>query len=411
MGLERINTVVAGYRLTEFLGAGGMGEVFRGVHDRTRRAVAVKILSAHAIGARDLARFYHEARVMSGLEHPNIVRLHELVTVEGRPCLIMEYVAGEPLADRITRLGRLSAVEAVRFLRDLADAVAHIHAQGVVHRDIKPHNVRVTPRGEVKLLDFGIATSSHVRGLTSTGNVIGTPRYLAPEQRHNEPVGTAADIWALGVLFYEMTTGQPPFDGTTTSELLARMESGKYQLASRIVADGPAVMMRGIDGLVKDCLVQDPRRRLGSAAALADRASALLNDSAERPKPPPSTAITQRLTNTANLLEQRWRWLAGAAFAVLLAIVTLIWWSGPEPGRAEDRAVERIDVTGTAGRAEVYVDGRSIGRTPVNYEGRIGQTIVVELRQDGYEPVREQISMTSNGTSTFQMEKKRWPAP
>ena len=419
MGLERLNTVISGYRLADFLGEGGMGEVFRGVHERTRRTVAVKVLSASAMGARDLARFYHEARVLSGLEHPNIVRLHELVTVDGRPCLIMEYVDGEPLAGRIARFGRLPVQEAAKFLRDLADAVSHIHAQGIVHRDIKPHNVRVTTRGEVKLLDFGIATSSHVHGLTSTGHVIGTPRYLSPEQRRNEPVTPATDVWALGVLFYEMVTGHPPFDGATTSELIARMDSGKYPLVSRVVQDQSPAAMRGVDALVKDCLAQNPRKRLGSASALAIRAGALLQTSGERAaqpniqKPPkPLTGVTTAITTTAGWMERHWHWLAGAAAAVVGVVGLLLWLSPDPPVRGPDYAVHHIEVTGTRSSAEVFVNGRSIGRTPAHYEGRIGQTISIELRQDGYEPVRTQVSITANdSTSMLRMERKRTPSP
>src|SRR6476660_2798798 len=153
MGAERLNTLVGDYRLTDSLGAGGMGEVYRGLHLRTGQPVAVKILSAKGIEARDLARFYHEARVQSALAHPNIVRLHELVTVEGRPCLVMEYVDGDSLANLILRSGRLLPEQALRFLRDIAGAIAHVHAQGVIHRDIKPSNIRVTSQGAVKLLD------------------------------------------------------------------------------------------------------------------------------------------------------------------------------------------------------------------------------------------------------------------
>jgi serine/threonine-protein kinase len=427
MGLDRLNTSVGGYRLSQFLGEGGMGEVFRGVHERTQRTVAVKILSS-VVGARELARFYHEARVLSTLEHPNIVKLFELITLEGRPCLVMEYVEGESLGDRITRVGQLPVRDATRFLRDIASAVAHIHAQGIIHRDIKPHNVRVTPRGDVKLLDFGIAVSSHVRGLTSTGNVIGTPRYLSPEQRRNDPITPASDVWALGVLYYEMTTGRPPFDGATNAELLARMDSGKYPLVSKVVEEGTTGMLRGIDALIRDCLAQDPRKRLGSAAALAGRADALLADLSEQPAPPqaprrhlgtapvtpakPATGVTKAIASTASALERRWQWLAIAAGAVVVGIAALLLWGRGERVLGPDDAVYHIAVQGTSGRAEVFVDGHSIGLTPASYEGKIGQTIVVELKQDGYEPVREQVSLTANeGTATFPMERKRAPSP
>jgi serine/threonine-protein kinase len=426
MGLERLNTSVGGYRLSQFLGEGGMGEVFRGVHERTQRTVAVKILSS-VMGARELARFYHEARVLSALEHPNIVKLVELVTLEGRPCLVLEYVEGETLGDRIVRFGRLPVDEATRFLRDISRAVAHIHTHGIIHRDIKPHNIRVTPRGEVKLLDFGIAVSAHLKGVTSTGYVVGTPRYLSPEQRRNETITPASDVWALGVLYYEMITGRPPFDGETTAELLARMDSGKYLLVSKIVEDGSTPMVRGIDALVKDCLVQDSRRRLSSASTLAQRADALLGDSDRRARAAPETprkpaapitagqvksGVTDVLKSTASALERRWLWFAGAALAVVLAITAIVVWGPGERVRGPDDAVYHIAVQGTVGRAEVFVNGRSIGLTPASYQGKIGQTILVELRQDGYEPVREAVSLSANeATATFPMDRRRQPAP
>jgi serine/threonine protein kinase len=388
MSLQYVNAVIANFRLTDLLGAGGMGEVYRGVHVQTGQVVALKVFSANAIEARELARFYHEARVHKALRHPNIVELHELVTFEGRPCLVMEYVDGESLADRIRRGGRLRPDEALRFFRDLAGALAHVHALGIVHRDIKPANVRITRQGMVKLLDFGIAQSEHMDGLTKTGHIVGTPHYLSPEQLFAERITPASDIWALGTLLYEMATGCVPFDGDTSAQLFARIDTAAYMPPSRVAGaaleDRP--MLRRIDTLVKSCLVRDPTRRVASAAILADRANAALASMAVTDKPhPPAAAL--------DALARSWPWLAGAA---AIAFVAVVWWSlVPRPGPTGEPAVVHIDVV--EGQAEVFVNGRNIGLTPVDYHDVVGQEIVIDLRQQHYETARVLFTMTSNG--------------
>ena len=254
------DAIVGRYRLADFLGAGGMGEVYRATHLSTGQVVAIKILTTAEIEARWLARVYHEARVQQGLNHPNIVKLLELIDLQGRPCLVMEYIGGESLAERLERQGRLPAREALRLLQAIAWAVAYVHAQGIVHRDLKPANVRVTPDGQIKLLDFGISKSRHAEGLTQTGNVIGTPRYLSPEQILGDTVTTATDVWALGVLLHEMVTGQPPFAGGSEALLWARIDRVSYATPSSILTPPPedAALMRQIDRLVASCLTRDP---------------------------------------------------------------------------------------------------------------------------------------------------------
>jgi len=455
--LARIDARVGSYRLADLLGAGGMGEVYRAIHVVTGRVVAIKVFSAHAIEAHSLARFYHEARVQHSLTHPNIVRLHEIIDLQGRPCLVMEYVDGESLAERIRREGRLPSREALRILQAISGAVAHVHADDIVHRDLKPANIRITRQGIVKLLDFGIAKSRHVQGLTQTGKVIGTPRYLAPEQMLGERITRATDVWALGVLLYEMTTGRPPFSGDSPSELWAQIDTGTYAAPSsvlRAASDNDTTRIARIDRLVADCLARDPARRPSAERLAAAAAEALTGHSGvSQPRAAATQAAGRDATWNAAIshfvhaaraahqalrnivsravrfeqkllsdprtraaarrlldwLERRWLPITSAAAGALVLMIVLIGSGSSEPPARDfeipptERGVHRIDVV--SGRAKVLVNGRPLGETPIDYVGRLGDTVAIELRQAGFETLREQVQITTTGTSTFNMRR------
>jgi hypothetical protein len=428
------DAIVGSYRLAGFLGAGGMGEVHRATHMSTGQVVAIKVLSAPEIDARWLARVYHEARVLQGLSHPNIVKLHELVTREGRPCLVLEYAVGESLADVLKRRGRLTPRDALRVLHALADAVAHVHTRDIVHRDLKPANVRVTADGNIKLLDFGISKSEHAMGLTQTGNVIGTPRYLSPEQLLGRPITPATDVWALGVLLYEIVTGATPFAGTTEAMLWSSIDAIAYEPPSKTLAGIVDVAtLRELDRMVASCLTRDPARR-PTAAALAASAAAAFGGSAQTPAPkpeaaaPPASWSSPGAARVRGFLERQWMAITAISAAVALLALAFalspIFGTTPAGGgsgtratvrgqgrghagaantSAADAGIHRIDVF--SGRATVLVNGKPLGETPIDYVGQIGETVKVELRQDGFEPLREEIQITTTGTSTFEMRR------
>jgi serine/threonine protein kinase/WD40 repeat protein len=262
------------YRITGRLGAGGMGEVFVAEDQKLRRSVALKVLPpAFALNPENRQRFEHEARVVGALNHPNIVTIYSVESVDDQLFITMELVRGVVLADRIPREG-MRVTEFLDVAIPMADAVAAAHDSGVVHRDLKPHNVMVSEDGRVKVLDFGLAqthalsdaSSSDVTRppLTAEGLVVGTFAYMAPEQAEGRRVDARSDIFSLGAVFYEMLSGAAPFKGGTAVSTLAAVIKDDPRRLSDLRADLP----RDLSRLVTRCLAKDPNRRYQSAADL-----------------------------------------------------------------------------------------------------------------------------------------------
>lgn len=258
----------AGYRYEARLGGGGMGVVFRTVQLATDRTVAVKKLLPHGHTRGGMGRFVAEAKAIAAVDHDNVVRVFDFVPDPTDPLLVMEFVPGRPLSEIIRDDGPLAPLRAAEVIAAAARGVQAAHDAGVIHRDLKPGNLLVTPDGRVKVSDFGLGKRVDTPdGVTEPGHVVGgTPGYVAPEQvdgRYGEP-GTPADVWGLGACLYAAVTGKPPFHG------------GKGT-ANRVV-DEPLVPPRRknrhvppvLEAVILACLEKDPAKRYPSAAALAD---------------------------------------------------------------------------------------------------------------------------------------------
>jgi len=261
------------FRLIEKIGEGGMGVVYKAHDERLDRDVAIKVLPAESLGdPASRSRLLREARTASKLNHPNICTIHEVGEVEGQAFIAMELVEGKPVS-ALVKGGALPGDQVLRYGLHMADALAHAHERGVVHRDFKSANVVVTPEGRAKVLDFGLARRMASDGLpegrtltqhtlTMPGQVVGTLAYMAPEQLRGQPADERSDVWALGVVLYEMAAGVRPFQGDTSFELSSSILNQPPPPLRAGTRGAPPVLFRSV---IERCLEKDPARRYQKA--------------------------------------------------------------------------------------------------------------------------------------------------
>ncbi|HMU62430.1 MAG TPA: serine/threonine-protein kinase [Gemmatimonadales bacterium] len=259
------------------IGQGGMATVFLAEDPRHDRWVAIKVLKPDVATAIGAERFLREIHIAAQLHHPHILGLIDSGQADGLLYYVMPYVAGDTLRERIEKEGALPIPEAVRLLREIADALARAHKAGVIHRDIKPENVLIEERHAL-VSDFGVAkalseaTDSVLAGRSTAGFTIGTPAYMAPEQAAGDPaIDHRADIYALGIVAYEMLTGDVPFDAPTPQGMLAAQVSVEPALLRTRRLDVPPML----EALVMKCLIKDPDKRFQRADEILDAIEAM----------------------------------------------------------------------------------------------------------------------------------------
>lgn len=264
-----VGSWVAQYRITGKLGSGGMGDVFRATDHRLHREVALKVLpAAVSYDAQWMSRFQHEARVLASLNHPHIAAIYGLEESDDLRAIAMELVEGSTLAKRMES-GPLPETEALKIARQIAEALQYAHANGIIHCDLKPANIMVTGQGQAKLLDFGIArrnqrVEAEIDTLEIEGAIAGTIGYMSPEQLRGLPVDHRTDLFAFGVLLYEMLTGQRPFGGSTRMEVAEAIQHSP----PRDFGDRPVAGK--IQSMIRKLLEKEPSDRYSSAAQILD---------------------------------------------------------------------------------------------------------------------------------------------
>jgi eukaryotic-like serine/threonine-protein kinase len=341
------------YEIVSALGRGGMGEVYKARDSRLNRFVALKVLpDAAALDPERRERFEREARAIAALNHPSIVTIHSVETVEGVPLLTMELVEGRALSEVMPNSG-LALAEVLTIAIAVADALAAAHQKGITHRDLKPGNVMIGARehqGRIKVLDFGLAkladgsldsagaTTMTRPPATGEGRILGTAAYMSPEQAEGKPVDARSDLFSLGVMLYEMATGQRPFTGDTSIAIISSIVKDTPRPITELNPSLPPDLGR----IVRRALAKDPERRYQSAKDLRNDLEELKAsiDSGELMARHGETASTGSLVSRALARRRGWRWAGVAAAAGLAITAALLLPRSPKP-----TAIARLAIT------------------------------------------------------------------
>ena len=376
------------YEILAVIGEGGMGEVYRARDPRLGRDIAIKVLLASAVGDEERrGRFEREARAVAALNHPNIVTIHAVEESDGVPFFTMEYIQGRTLRDLIPAHG-LPLGELLKIAIPLADAVSAAHQRGILHRDLKPANVMVTADGWVKVLDFGLAKLKETllgamgetqvtTEATGEGRILGTAAYMSPEQAEGKPLDARSDVFSLGVVLYEMATGQRPFKGDTNVSVISSILKDTPGSVSDLRPELP----RDLGRIVKHALSKDPEHRYQTAKDLRNDLEALKED-LDSGELQPSGA---RPASRAKPRWPRWAW-AAATLAVgalaaggALASRQLRAPAAPSVPAAppfSDTTMTRLTSDGQAGWvAAVSPDGRYVAHVFID-QGRHGLRVL-----------------------------------
>ncbi|MCP4259282.1 MAG: protein kinase [Planctomycetes bacterium] len=372
-GQDLVGRKIGGFEIVKVIGRGGMGVVYLAHDTKLDRSVAVKSIPAKlADDSTARMRFHREAKLLASLNHPNIAVIHEIIEQEeDLSYLILEYVPGESLAQRISR-EPLKLEEALSIGQQIAEAISAAHKKGVVHRDLKPGNIRLEPDGRVKVLDFGLAKTSVRKGtdieITSTepGHIIGTPAYMSPEQARGKSTDHRTDIWSFGCIIYQMLTGHSPFESDTATDTMARIieRQPDWELLPNETPENIRVLLRR-------CLEKDPERRLGNIADAAIEIRETLN-----------LPATTTASKPAAPVRTLWRWVMAIGFVLVAIVVGLKigrWReqlpTGAVPGRIKSLAVLPLEYRSGDPNQEYYADAMT--DELISYLGKIGTLRVI----------------------------------
>ncbi len=355
-----IGRTVSHYRILEKLGEGGMGVVYKAEDTALQRTVALKFLPPELTrDAEAKQRFLHEARAAARLDHPNICTVYEVGEADGQLFLAMACYEGMTLREKLQE-GPLPWAEAAALAMQAAAGLSEAHAHGIVHRDIKPANLFLTAKGQVKILDFGLAKLAGASGLTQTGTTVGTAHYMSPEQARGEAVDARSDLWSLGAVLYELVAGRPPFRGEYAQAVIYGILNEAPPPVTEFAPDVPPALQ----GVVAKCLAKDPAARPAAAWELADALAGCLG--LEAPTAPVSYKAPRPWW-------RRWP-AAAAALSVLLAVAGVVawrngWW--PFPGQAPLIRLAVLPLANLSGDPEQDYLSDGLTQELINQLGRL----------------------------------------
>ena len=315
------------YEVIEELGKGGMGRVYKAFDKKIKEKVALKLLRPEISSDEEtVERFSNELKYARKIIHKNVCRMFDLGEEEGTHYITMEYVSGEDLKRMIRMMGRLSPGQAVSITRQVCEGLAEAHKLGVVHRDLKPQNIMIDREGNARIMDFGIARSLKAKGITDGGIIIGTPEYMSPEQVDGKDTDQRADIYALGVILFEMLTGKVPFEGDTPLSIAVKHKTEAPQDPRTLNAQVPLDLSQ----LILKCLEKDKKNRPQSAEEVLSQLSKI-----EQEVPATERALPQRKPFTSKEIKgaigRRWRLIAALLFVAIAAGLAFIFLRKEKP--------------------------------------------------------------------------------
>ena len=400
-------TTLGPYQIDAPLGAGGMGEVYKATDTRLDRTVAIKVLPEHVANDPDLKqRFEREAKTVAALNHPHICTLYDIGNQDGIDFLVMEYLDGQTLAQRLEK-GALPLDLALTVAIEIADALDKAHRQGIVHRDLKPANIMLTKAG-AKLLDFGLAKPSAVgtgadsalptmsAGLTAKGAILGTLQYMAPEQLEGDDTDARTDIFAFGTTFYEMVTGERAFSGKSQASLIGSILKDEPRPMTALQPVSPPIL----DRVVRKCLAKDADRRWQTVQDLHDELQWIAEGGASE------TQVSTAVASDAAGERPSWSLLLGAVLGVGV-LAGLVGWGVARPEQIVQQAT-RFEVSVTS------ADRLDTGSVAISPDGRT--LVYVTLRDSRQQLVRRAmgefeaipIPGTEDGNRPFFSPDGRW---
>jgi serine/threonine protein kinase/Tfp pilus assembly protein PilF len=340
--LKELNTgsTFAGrYQIIEELGKGGMGKVYKVFDQEVQVKMALKLIRPEVSADKStIDRFRNELKIARDISHKNICRMYDLGREAGSYFITMEYVSGEDLKSFIRRARQLVVGTAIFIAKQVCEGLAEAHRVGVVHRDLKPGNIMIDKEGNAKIMDFGIARSISVKGITGAGVMIGTPEYMSPEQVEGKEVDARSDIYSLGIILYEMLTGQVPFEGDTPFTIGVKQKSEIPKDPRGLNAQIPQDLSR----LILKCLEKDKERRYQNADELKDNLEKIEKGipTAERPVPKRKTVTSKPITLTIS----RKKLFIPAVAVILLAALGVVLWRVLAPAKAPLASREKLSI-------------------------------------------------------------------
>jgi serine/threonine protein kinase len=384
MGSFQTGSHVGSYQIVSAIGAGGMGEVYRARDTKLKRDVAIKVLPAEfASDADRLGRAQREAEVLASLNHPNIAQIYGQEDAGGTPCLVLEFVDGETLEQRIKQ-GPMSVSEALDVARQIADALDAAHERGIVHRDLKPANVKITTAGQVKVLDFGLAKAldagpvdvanspTLVHSATGAGVILGTSGYMSPEQAKGKPADARSDIWAFGVVLFEMLSGKTAFQGETVVEILGGVLKSDPDWTAL-----PATIPQPLTSLLRHCLQKDRNRRLRHIADARFQIDQALHEPAA---PAAAPAIVPRGRQRI--------WKLSTLAGIIAAAAIAVWHFASAPSAAPETRLQIVTLPATNLTSfAISSDGRKVVYEAVSNSDSKDQLWLRKLESENAQPL------------------------